>query len=79
MVYFYNIFLWGGFMLFGFNDLSTTLSFVLSIAATILCTIYGIVKWNSEGYVSEKEITEETNWAKEEMEIEKELSDRGDL
>jgi hypothetical protein len=39
--------------------------------------VYGIVKWNKEGAISPKEDQEEKQWAKEEKEIDEEISDGG--
>lgn len=41
-------------MMMGFGSLEIALAFWLSIAATILCVVYGIVNWNNTGKTSTK-------------------------
>lgn len=36
-------------MMLGFGSVEIALAFWLSIASTILCVVYGIVKWNETG------------------------------
>jgi hypothetical protein len=36
-------------MMLGFGSVEIALAFWLSIAATVLCVVYGIVNWNKTG------------------------------
>lgn len=63
----------------GFQDLSVSLAYILSVLITIVCAVYGIKHWNSEGDVSDKELEEEKHWIEEELKIDEELSDGGKL
>ena len=54
-------------------DASVSLAYILLIASTILCVVYGILFWKKGGNVSQEEAGEEEVWDKEEKEIEDEL------
>jgi hypothetical protein len=41
-------------MMLGFGSVEIALAFWLSIGATILCVVYGIVNWNNTGETTEK-------------------------
>lgn len=45
--------------------------YLLCIFSTLLCLIYGIVKWNREGELEAVEVREEAAWEAEEEEMEK--------
>ncbi len=45
--------------------------YLLCIFSTLLCVIYGIVKWNREGELEAVEIREEDAWESEEEEMQK--------
>lgn len=66
-------------MFLGIKDFTVFLAYTLTILSTILCVVYGVMNWNKEGDVSDKEYEEEKNWTKEELEINEELSDGGDI
>ena len=54
----------------GLEDGWVISAYLLCFASAILCMIYGIIKWNSEGV----EPNGETNrWSEEEIKIEKSL------
>jgi len=47
----------------GFQDIGTWLAYMLTIGATLVCAIYGIVNWNKPAPDQEKrEIAEEIAW-----------------
>ena len=49
---------------------SILLAYILCIASTILCVVYGLITWNK----GDSEVTEEDKaWAKEEQKIEHEF------
>ncbi|HPS53336.1 MAG TPA: hypothetical protein PLK08_07280 [Phycisphaerae bacterium] len=56
--------------MFGIDDISVILAFILCIASTILCLIYGIIQWN-KGF--EKPKTDDAVWVKHEIEIDDKL------
>ncbi|HBD92630.1 MAG: hypothetical protein A2015_05705 [Spirochaetes bacterium GWF1_31_7] len=61
----------------GFQDISVSLAYILSVLITIVCAVYGIIHWNHEGDVSAKELEEEKQWIKEEIQIDDDLSNGG--
>ena len=65
-------------MVLGIPDPSIWIAYLLLIALTLLCIIYGIVNWNKEGDISDEEAKEEKQWSKEEIELEEEVSGGGD-
>ncbi len=51
-------------------------AYVLCILSTLLCIIYGILKWNEGAEKEAEEIVEELKWEKEEEKMEEqELGD----
>ncbi len=64
-------------MILGIADFSVALVYLLMIFASLLCIIYGFRMWNREGDVTEKEMQEEIQWAREEMDLERDLADDG--
>ena len=64
-------------MVLGIPDMSVAMAYLLMIAASLTCIIYGFRMWNKEGEISEKELAEEKQWAEEEKELEKDLADNG--
>jgi hypothetical protein len=56
----------------GLHDFTIALLYILCIASTLLCVIYGILYWNQGG---EKPIepVKLVEWQKEEKELEEEL------
>ena len=57
--------------MFGIEAPSIWLAYLLCIASTILCVIYGLFSWNKGG-ISEID-KEDKVWLEEEKELEKEL------
>ncbi len=64
-------------MILGIADFSVALVYLLMIFASLLCIIYGFRMWNREGEISEKEVQEEIQWAREEQDLERDLADDG--
>ncbi len=56
----------------GLGDFNVSLVFILLILSTLLCVIYGIVKWNEDGE-GDKLSSKEKQWEKEEKDIEETL------
>ncbi|MBF0483936.1 MAG: hypothetical protein HQL25_04450 [Candidatus Omnitrophica bacterium] len=56
--------------MFGLNDPQIWLAYVLCIAGTLLCVIYGAVNWNKG---DEPVYPEDEKWVKDEKNIEEEL------
>ena len=55
----------------GIDDPVIVAVYLLCIFSTLLCVIYGTVKWNKEGELEAVEIKEEAAWEAEEDEMEK--------
>jgi hypothetical protein len=34
--------------MFGFGDLGVTLAFLVTVGSTLLCVIYGLLRWNHD-------------------------------
>ncbi len=58
--------------MFGFADNLTAWGYILSILATILCIIYGLVNWN-KGTEIEEDYRRIVEWEREEIEVEERL------
>ncbi|HPG39961.1 MAG TPA: hypothetical protein PLP19_11150 [bacterium] len=56
----------------GLGDFNVSLVFILLILSTLLCVIYGIVRWNEDGEDA-KISGKEKQWDKEEKNIEETL------
>ena len=56
----------------GLGDFWVSLVFVLLIASTLLCVVYGAVNWNNGGEDDEL-LAREQQWEEEEKEIEDKL------
>lgn len=54
----------------GLGDFWVFLVYVLCILSALLCAVYGIIKWNSDG---QAEGPEQQHWVEEEIKIEKSL------
>jgi hypothetical protein len=54
----------------GIEDGWVALAYVLCIASTLLCVIYGLINWNRGEEESE---SEDIQWAQEEKRVEDEL------
>ncbi len=61
-------------MFLGIPDPVVSTAYILLILTVLLCTVYGVVKWNSEGEISTKELQDEEKWSKEELELEQDIS-----
>ena len=64
-------------MILGIADPSVALAYLLMVAASLICIIYGFRMWNKEGEISEKELAEEQHWVREEKDLEQDLPDGG--
>lgn len=64
-------------MFFGFSDMGVGAAFLLMLGATILCVVYGIRMWDRGGDISPEELAEESRWAAEEADLEKDLTRGG--
>lgn len=60
--------------MFGLDDFSIVSVYSLCILSALLCIIYGIFNWNKGGDPTAKEIEQEVNWDKKELEISEELN-----
>jgi len=60
--------------MFGLGDFSIAAVYSLCILSSLLCIIYGIVNWNKGGEPTQKEIKQEVDWDKKELEINEELN-----
>ncbi len=54
----------------GIEDPFVWIAYILCIASTILCVIYGAICWNRGDEPAE---TEDITWAKEEQKVEEEM------
>jgi hypothetical protein len=57
----------------GINDPWIAAAYLLCIASTLLCVVYGLVNWNRGGEAEEEQIKEEAGWEKEEKQVEEAL------
>ena len=54
----------------GFQDVGAFLAYTLTIAAALVCVVYGIVNWNRPSPDEEaKEIAEELDWEKHDPDL----------
>lgn len=58
-------------MILGMEGPGVIAAYVCTIAATLICVVYGIVNWNKSGENEEREIEEELKWEKKDRELEK--------
>ncbi len=56
--------------MFGIDDVYVWLAFVLCVLSTILCIVYGIIRWNKG---SEDVEPDDVKWVEHEKEVEEEL------
>lgn len=56
----------------GLGDITVSLAYILTVAAALLCVIYGLINWD-KGQATEIEYFEEEEWAREEKKIEESL------
>ncbi|MBN2051745.1 MAG: hypothetical protein JW760_14940 [Spirochaetales bacterium] len=57
----------------GIPDVSVLLAYILVIALTLFGAVYGFIKWNKDGDLSEEELETEKFWMEEETELEEEV------
>ncbi|HPJ39308.1 MAG TPA: hypothetical protein PK253_10060 [Spirochaetota bacterium] len=57
--------------MFGLGDGWVFSAYMLCIASSILCVVYGILKWNSDGDTVKD--LEQEHWVEDEIKIEKQL------
>ncbi|HOJ77534.1 MAG TPA: hypothetical protein PLZ08_03780 [Bacillota bacterium] len=55
--------------MFGIKDFWVYSAFVLCIASTLLCVIYGLLNWNKGLVEEEEQISEEARWELQEEKI----------
>lgn len=53
----------------GFGDAWVTLAYALTIAAVLLCVVYGIANWNKPKEDLASEAREEAEWEKRDPEL----------
>jgi hypothetical protein len=56
-------------MVFGIPDFWIWSAFLLCIASTILCVVYGLINWNKGANVENNQIEEEIKWQENDKEI----------
>lgn len=56
----------------GLEGIAVPLGVILTILSTLLCIIYGVLNWNL-GHVTEKELAQESVWAKEEEKVQENI------
>ena len=56
----------------GMGDVSIFLAYILCIASTVACVIYGVINWN-RGAEPEEEIQKDKDWEKKDTEIKEDL------
>jgi hypothetical protein len=54
----------------GIDDKYVAMAYLLCIASTFLCVIYGLINWNRGTETAKKE---DLDWAEEEKKVEEEL------
>ncbi len=56
----------------GLGSAEMALAYVLCILATVLCVVYGIIKWNSMGRYAEH-LDEKIEWERKDRKIKEQL------
>ncbi len=56
----------------GIEDKWVAAAYILCIASTVLCVVYGLATWN-RGQEKDEQVAEDIRWAEEEKKVEKEL------
>lgn len=56
----------------GIEDNYVAAAYILCIASTVLCVIYGLMNWNT-GAETPGQVEEDVKWAQEEKKVEEEL------
>ncbi|HOU09796.1 MAG TPA: hypothetical protein PL044_10160 [Clostridiales bacterium] len=57
----------------GMGDAQILAVYILCILSSLLCIVYGILKWNKGEDASPQEIAKEIDWEKKELEIDDKL------
>jgi hypothetical protein len=57
----------------GINDPWIAAAYLLCIASTLLCVVYGLTNWNRGGQKEEEQIEEEVGWEEKEKQVEEAL------
>jgi heme exporter protein D len=55
--------------MFGFGDVWVFLAYFMTIAAMVLCVVYGVINWNKPKEDVVKEVLEEAEWEKKDPEL----------
>lgn len=63
----------GGELMLGIPDAGIWLAYLLCIASTILCVVYGIINWNKGENTDEGSSQKDIEWDKKENEIDSKL------
>jgi hypothetical protein len=63
----------GGDEMLGFEGVGVFLAYILSILATVLCVIYGIIYWNKSDENEGKQVAEEKKWEKKDSKVKDKL------
>ena len=58
--------------MFGIEDFSVSLVYLLCILSALLCLVYGIVNWN-KGEPDVQDVSKTANWEEEETNVEEKL------
>jgi hypothetical protein len=56
-------------MVLGIPDFWIWSAFLLCIASTLLCVIYGLINWNKGSNIEKTQIDEEVRWEEKEKEV----------
>lgn len=56
----------------GIEDKWVSAAYVLCLASTVLCVIYGLITWN-KGDEGAEQVAEDVQWAEHEKKVEEEL------
>lgn len=57
----------------GINDPWIVAAYLLCIASTLLCVVYGLINWNRGGEKEGEQIKEEIGWEEKEQQVEEAL------
>jgi hypothetical protein len=56
-------------MVLGIPDFWIWSAFLLCIASTLLCVVYGLINWNKGSNIEKNQIDEEVRWEEKEKEV----------
>jgi len=57
----------------GINDPWIVAAYLLCIASTVLCVVYGLINWNRGSEKENEQIKEEAGWEEKEKQVEEAL------